>query len=182
MTLFSIAVAIGLVTSILAPITSPPLVSSAKSKGSDADFVQEPSGKEWQSEMAKLRFLFFCQHENKSKKKRTSWRSCRSAHRECISGAEIQTTSTKISILRRRLDVVGNFIKPILAIPFIGPQPEAPAFEKPEKSWRGYNRCKRHWPGVARHISWSPVRILRRTLHSRPWNHIDSLEIGTPGQ
>jgi Kef-type K+ transport system membrane component KefB len=52
MTLFSIAVAIGLVTSILAPITSRPLVSNAKSKGSDAVFVQEPSGKEWQSEMA----------------------------------------------------------------------------------------------------------------------------------
>jgi hypothetical protein len=61
--LLSIAVAIGLVTSILAPITSRPLVSSAKSKGSDAVFVQEPSGKEWQSEMTKLRFLFFCQHE-----------------------------------------------------------------------------------------------------------------------
>jgi Kef-type K+ transport system membrane component KefB len=52
MTLFSIAVAIGLVTSILAPITSRPLVSNAKSKGSDAVFVQEPSGKEWQPEMA----------------------------------------------------------------------------------------------------------------------------------
>jgi Kef-type K+ transport system membrane component KefB len=52
MTLFSIAVAIGLVTSILAPITSRPLVSNAKSKCSDAVFVQEPSGKEWQSEMA----------------------------------------------------------------------------------------------------------------------------------
>jgi Kef-type K+ transport system membrane component KefB len=52
MTLFSIAVAIGLVTSILAPITSRPLVSNVKSKGSDAVFVQEPSGKEWQSEMA----------------------------------------------------------------------------------------------------------------------------------
>jgi Kef-type K+ transport system membrane component KefB len=50
MTLFSIAVAIGLVSSILAPITSRPLVSSAKSKGSNAVFVQEPSGNEWQSE------------------------------------------------------------------------------------------------------------------------------------
>jgi Kef-type K+ transport system membrane component KefB len=52
MTLFSIAIAIGLVTSILAPITSRPMVSSAKSKGSDAVLVQEPSGKGWQSEMA----------------------------------------------------------------------------------------------------------------------------------
>jgi Kef-type K+ transport system membrane component KefB len=52
MTLFSIAVAIGLITSILAPITSRPLVSSAKSKGSEAVMVKEPSGNEWQSEMA----------------------------------------------------------------------------------------------------------------------------------
>ena len=52
MTLFSIAIAIGLVTSILAPITSRPMVRSAKSKGSEAVFVQEPSGKEWQSETA----------------------------------------------------------------------------------------------------------------------------------
>jgi len=52
MTLFSIEVAIGLVTSILAPITSPPVVSSTKSKGSDAVSVQEALGKEWQSEMA----------------------------------------------------------------------------------------------------------------------------------
>ena len=51
MTLFSIAVAIGLITSILAPITSRPLVSSAKSKGSEAVMVKEPSGSEWQSEM-----------------------------------------------------------------------------------------------------------------------------------
>jgi Kef-type K+ transport system membrane component KefB len=40
-TLFSIAVAIGLVTSILAPITSRPFVSSAKSKGSNEVVVTE---------------------------------------------------------------------------------------------------------------------------------------------
>jgi len=47
LTLFSIAVAIGLVTSIIAPITSRPLVSSAKSKGSEAVAVREPHN-EWQ--------------------------------------------------------------------------------------------------------------------------------------
>ena len=52
MTLFSIAVAIGLVTTILAPLTSRPMVSTAKSKGSDAVLVKGPSGKDWQSEMA----------------------------------------------------------------------------------------------------------------------------------
>lgn len=41
LTLFSIAVAIGLVTSILAPITSRPFVSSAKSKGSPEVMVGE---------------------------------------------------------------------------------------------------------------------------------------------
>lgn len=51
-TLFSIAVAIGLVTTILAPLTSRPMVSSAKSKGSDAVLIKDPSGKDWQSEMA----------------------------------------------------------------------------------------------------------------------------------
>ena len=40
LTLFSLAVAIGLVTSILAPITSRPLVSNAKLRGSDAVAVQ----------------------------------------------------------------------------------------------------------------------------------------------
>ncbi len=40
-TLFSVAVAIGLVTSILAPITSRPFVSSAKSKGSKEVLVTE---------------------------------------------------------------------------------------------------------------------------------------------
>src|SRR5215212_5919409 len=94
--------------------------------------------------------------------------------------ANTNLPQSKTGILRRRLNGVGNFIKPIPAIPFIGPQPEAPDFEKPEKSWRGYNHCKRHWRGAARHISWSPVRILRWTLHSRPWNYINSLEIGTP--
>jgi Kef-type K+ transport system membrane component KefB len=43
LTLFSIAVAIGFVTSLLAPITSRPFVSSAKSKGSDAVAVVEES-------------------------------------------------------------------------------------------------------------------------------------------
>lgn len=52
MTLFSIPVAIGLATSILAPITSRPMVSSAKSKGSDAVLIKDSSGKDWQSEMA----------------------------------------------------------------------------------------------------------------------------------
>jgi Kef-type K+ transport system membrane component KefB len=52
MTLFSIAVAIGLVTTVLAPLTSRPMVSSAKSKGSDAVLIKDPSGKDWQSEMA----------------------------------------------------------------------------------------------------------------------------------
>ena len=87
---------------------------------------------------------------------------------------------SKTGILRIRLEWVGNFIKPIPAIPFIGSQPETPAFEKPEKSWRGHNRCERHWRGAARHISWSPVCILWWTLHSRPRNYIDGLEIGTP--
>ena len=52
MTLFSIAVAIGLVISIQAPVTSHPTVSSAKSKGSDAVLIKDSSGKDWQSEMA----------------------------------------------------------------------------------------------------------------------------------
>jgi Kef-type K+ transport system membrane component KefB len=52
MTLFSIAVAIGLVTTILAPLTSRPMVSSAKTKGSDAVMIKDPSGKDWQSEIA----------------------------------------------------------------------------------------------------------------------------------
>lgn len=43
LTLFSIAVAIGFVTSLLAPITSRLFVSSAKSKGSDAVAVVEES-------------------------------------------------------------------------------------------------------------------------------------------
>ena len=43
LTLFSIAVAIGFVTSLLAPLTSRPFVSSAKSKGSDAVAVVEES-------------------------------------------------------------------------------------------------------------------------------------------
>lgn len=43
LTLFSIAVAIGFVTSLLAPITSRPFVSSAKSKRSDAVAVVEES-------------------------------------------------------------------------------------------------------------------------------------------
>jgi Kef-type K+ transport system membrane component KefB len=42
-TLFSVAVAIGLATSIIAPITSRPFVSSAKSKGSSEVVVTEPS-------------------------------------------------------------------------------------------------------------------------------------------
>jgi Kef-type K+ transport system membrane component KefB len=46
-TLFSIAVAIGLVTSIIAPITSRPLVSNAKSRGSEAVQVSgEPAGEQ----------------------------------------------------------------------------------------------------------------------------------------
>ena len=48
LTLFSIAVAIGLVTSILAPITSRPFVSKAKSMGSEAVEVKEPPD-EWRS-------------------------------------------------------------------------------------------------------------------------------------
>jgi Kef-type K+ transport system membrane component KefB len=51
MSLFAVAVAIGLVTTILAPLTSRPLVSNAKSKGSDAVLIKNPSGKEWQSDM-----------------------------------------------------------------------------------------------------------------------------------
>jgi Kef-type K+ transport system membrane component KefB len=51
MSLFAVAVAIGLVTTILAPLTSRPLVSNAKSKGSDAVLIKDPSGKEWQSDM-----------------------------------------------------------------------------------------------------------------------------------
>ena len=52
MTLFSIAVAIGLITSILAPILSRPMVSSAKEKGSDAVLINDSSGGDWQGEMA----------------------------------------------------------------------------------------------------------------------------------
>jgi Kef-type K+ transport system membrane component KefB len=52
MTLFSISVAIGLVTSIQALVTSRPTVSSPKSKGSNAVLIKDSSGKDWQSEMA----------------------------------------------------------------------------------------------------------------------------------
>lgn len=61
---------------------------------------------------------------------------------------------------------------------FIGAQSESPAFEKSEKSWWSYNHCKRYWPSPARLISWGPVCLLWWTLHSRPWSHIDNLEIG----
>jgi hypothetical protein len=80
-------------------------------------------------------------------------------------------------MLLGRLAGVGNFIKPMQDIVFDGAQPEAPAFEKSEKSWRDHNYCKWHWPGAAWLISWSPICILWRTVHSRPWNHIDNLEI-----
>lgn len=81
------------------------------------------------------------------------------------------------SILLGRLADVGNFIKPMHDITLIGEQPEAPAFEKPEKSWRDHNYCKRHWRSAAWLISWSPVCVLWRTVHSWPWNHIHILEI-----
>jgi Kef-type K+ transport system membrane component KefB len=51
-TLFSIAVAIGLITSILAPLTSRPLIMKAKLRGSDAVISKESSGKEPQSELS----------------------------------------------------------------------------------------------------------------------------------
>jgi hypothetical protein len=85
--------------------------------------------------------------------------------------------SSHDKMLLGRLAGVGNFIKPMQDIVFHGAQPEAQAFEKSEKSWRDHNYCKWHWPGAAWLISWSPICILWRTVHSRPWNHIDNLEI-----
>lgn len=83
-----------------------------------------------------------------------------------------------ISMLHRRLgSVVGNFIKPMPDIIFVGAHPKAPASEKSEKSWRDHNYCKRHRPGTAWHVSWSTICILWRTVYRRPWNHIHSLEI-----
>jgi hypothetical protein len=75
------------------------------------------------------------------------------------------------------LAALGNFIKRIQDIVFRGAQPEPSAFEKPEKSRRDHNYCKWHWPGAARLISWSPICILRWTMHSRPRNHLGTLEI-----
>lgn len=49
-TLFSIAIAIGLITSIVAPITSRPLISRAKEKGSDALKVTGEPAREPHSE------------------------------------------------------------------------------------------------------------------------------------
>jgi hypothetical protein len=86
-------------------------------------------------------------------------------------------SSQEGSMLLGRLAVLGNFIKPMQDIIFHGAQPEAPAFEKSEKSWRDHNYCKWHWPGAAWLISWSPICILWWTVHSRPWNHIHNLEI-----
>lgn len=83
----------------------------------------------------------------------------------------------KISMLHRRLGSVGNFIKPMSDIIFVGTHPEAPASEKSEKSWRDHNYCKWHRPGTAWHVSWSTVCILWRTVYRRSWNHIHSLEI-----
>jgi hypothetical protein len=80
-------------------------------------------------------------------------------------------------MLHRRLGSVGNFIKPMPDIIFVGAHPEAPASEKSEKSWRDHNYCKRHRPGTAWHVSWSTVCILWRTVYRRSWNHIHSLEI-----
>ena len=51
-------------------------------------------------------------------------------------------------MLHRRLGSVGNFIKPMPDIIFVGAHPEAPASEKSEKSWRDHNYCKRHRPGM----------------------------------
>jgi Kef-type K+ transport system membrane component KefB len=58
-TLFSIAVAIGLVTTILAPLTSRPMVSSAKSKGSDAVLIKDSSGKVGHQKWLNYGFLTF---------------------------------------------------------------------------------------------------------------------------
>jgi hypothetical protein len=41
----------------------------------------------------------------------------------------------EISKLRRISEDLGNFIKPMLVMFFIGAQSEPPAFEKSEKSW-----------------------------------------------
>jgi hypothetical protein len=144
--------------------------------------VQEASGKEWQSEMALVRFLFICQYKSRQDIAYllASLSLCAAWVHLLRANTNTNLPQSKTGMLRIRLGRVGNFIKPIPAIPFIGPQPQAPAFEKPEKSWRGYNRCMRHWRGAARHICWSPVCILRWTLHSRPRNYIDGLEIGTP--
>jgi hypothetical protein len=75
------------------------------------------------------------------------------------------------------ISFVDNFIKPKPSTHFIGAEPEAAPFQKPEKGWRGYNDCKRHWPSIARLISWGPVCILWWTMHSRPWRRVGILEI-----
>jgi hypothetical protein len=80
-------------------------------------------------------------------------------------------------MLLEGLAALGNFIKRIQDIIFRGAQPEPSAFEKSEKSRRDHNYCKWHWPGAARLISWSPICILRWTMHSRPRNHFGTLEI-----
>jgi hypothetical protein len=72
---------------------------------------------------------------------------------------------------------VGNFIKPKLAIHFIGAEPKAAPSEKSKKSRGSYNDCKWHWPGLAGLISWCPICVLWWTLHSRAWCRINILEI-----
>lgn len=99
-------------------------------------------------------------------------------HESRYNEQEDKTASSQDSmLLLARLAGVGNFIKPMQDIIFHGAQPEAPAFEKSEKSWRDHNYCKRYWRRAAWLISWSPICILWRTMHSWPWNHIHNLEI-----
>jgi hypothetical protein len=76
-----------------------------------------------------------------------------------------------------KISCVGNFIKPKPSIHLIGAEPEAASSDKPEKGRRGHNDCKRHWPSLARLVSWCPVCILWWTVHSRPWRRIDIMEI-----
>jgi hypothetical protein len=89
----------------------------------------------------------------------------------------IRRLKPRYSMLLGRLTRLGNFIKPVQDTNFHGPQSEAPAFEKSEKSWRDHNYCKRHRLGAAWLFSWSAVCILWRPMHSWTWNHIRSLEI-----
>ena len=90
-------------------------------------------------------------------------------------GQQQKTSSSLVFYLE--VGGLGNFIKRIQNIIFHGASSESQAFKKPEKSWRSYNNCKRHWPGPAWLISWCPICILWRTMHSRPWSRLHIMEV-----